>query len=103
MLDEHAEGGAPVADVVLADHLVTELLQGACEGVTDDGGAQVTDVHLLGDVRCGVVEHHGARGLRGRSQALVGGELGRLPGDPVGADRKSTRLNSSHVAISYAV
>src|SRR5437870_10911025 len=27
----------------------------------------------------------------------------RLPGAPRGADRKSTRLNSSHVAISYAV
>src|SRR5207253_10403944 len=25
------------------------------------------------------------------------------PQDPVGVDRKSTRLNSSHVAISYAV
>src|SRR5690625_6804845 len=24
-------------------------------------------------------------------------------GDPIGIDRKSTRLNSSHVAISYAV
>src|SRR5690625_5605032 len=27
----------------------------------------------------------------------------RLGGHPIGADRKSTRLNSSHVAISYAV
>src|SRR5699024_12437758 len=27
----------------------------------------------------------------------------RLPGRPGGRDRKSTRLNSSHVSISYAV
>src|SRR5690606_40824519 len=29
--------------------------------------------------------------------------LGLLPGAQLGADRKSTRLNSSHVKISYAV
>src|SRR2546430_12388512 len=28
---------------------------------------------------------------------------GRLPGGPRGSDRKSTRLNSSHSQISYAV
>src|SRR5690606_40618520 len=28
---------------------------------------------------------------------------GGVPGGPAGADRKSTRLNSSHVKISYAV
>src|SRR5690625_4342499 len=38
--------------------------------------------------------------------AVGGQELGYLPGDQgekMGPDRKSTRLNSSHVAISYAV
>src|SRR5437870_6648572 len=38
------------------------------------------------------------------SYALPDAELGRLLGrDVEGGDRKSTRLNSSHVAISYAV
>ncbi|MNN18549.1 hypothetical protein D3C81_1317610 [compost metagenome] len=48
---QHAELGAPVADVVLADHRVAEELQHAADGVADDGRAQVADVHFLGQVR----------------------------------------------------
>src|SRR2546422_7163631 len=47
---------------------------------------------------------------RGRHVPLVVSPLGRLPGvpaaaaaDPRSSDRKSTRLNSSHGYISYAV
>src|SRR4051812_49539212 len=37
-------------------------------------------------------------------QAAQRGILGRgINADPLGADRKSTRLNSSHMSISYAV
>src|SRR5207253_11181256 len=56
-------------------------------------------------------------GRRGDERVLAGGDVGPAPalrdGRPVreaaaepgvdGGDRKSTRLNSSHVAISYAV
>ena len=41
VLDEHPERRAPVADVVLAHHVVAEVLQRAGQGVADDGGAQV--------------------------------------------------------------
>jgi hypothetical protein len=86
VLDEHAEGGAPVADVVLAHGRVAELLEGAHDRVADDGGAQVADVHLLGDVRRRVVHDHGLGPLgRGHAEARVGGELRGLRGDPVGA------------------
>src|SRR5207253_11004822 len=34
--------------------------------------------------------------------AVEAGALDLVHNDPVGGDRKSTRLNSSHVAISYA-
>src|SRR5437870_8654887 len=45
-----------------------------------------------------------AEGARGAGGGTTGGTL-RRAGDANGArgDRKSTRLNSSHVAISYAV
>src|SRR5690606_39815415 len=40
----------------------------------------------------------------GASQQLIAGALGQLGSDvPLVGDRKSTRLNSSHVKISYAV
>src|SRR5699024_12867222 len=58
LYDEHAEGGAPVTDVVLADDRVAEEFVGAGQGVADDGGAQVADVHLLGHVRRRVVDGH---------------------------------------------
>src|SRR3712207_8876560 len=56
----------------------------------------------------------GAHGLALASgeQLVVGGQRGRGPavagpladgGHPAGLDRKSTRLNSSHANISYAV
>src|SRR3712207_7684248 len=52
-------------------------------------------------------DHHGAvRPTAGRGRALreaaAGGRRGR-DGQPVRRDRKSTRLNSSHANISYAV
>src|SRR5260221_9329318 len=41
---------------------------------------------------------------RGPAPASLGGErLGPLEKSGAGADRKSTRLNSSHTVISYAV
>src|SRR5699024_3009975 len=40
MLDEHAEGGAPVADVVLAHHGAAELLERAGEPGAGDAGAR---------------------------------------------------------------
>src|SRR3712207_7771646 len=57
-------------------------------------------------VLAGDVEPHGvppARGLRVRGHALqLHGDRRQPPGKP-GPDRKSTRLNSSHANISYAV
>src|SRR5436853_3368247 len=41
-------------------------------------------------------------GRSGRDQDGLGDEADELPGGPL-PDRKSTRLNSSHLGISYAV
>src|SRR5262245_64740847 len=54
---------------------------------------QAYDVQLL-VIRGGVQD--------GQAQGLAGGER-RQQADHVVADRKSTRLNSSHLGISYAV
>ena len=59
--DQHAELRAPVAHVVLADHAMAAELQRAHHGIADHGAAQVPDVHLLGEVGCGVVNHHRVR------------------------------------------
>src|SRR5690625_1027601 len=54
-------------------------------------GGTGTDTHPRGE------RHRADGGGRGRTDHGGGGELPHHP------DRKSTRLNSSHVAISYAV
>ena len=43
--------------MVLADHGVPDELEHAHQRVADDSRAEVPDVHLLGDVRCRVVDH----------------------------------------------
>src|SRR5439155_27342491 len=47
--------------------------------------------------------HHACAGLELRDQGRRNMRRGRRHHDAVERDRKSTRLNSSHVAISYAV
>lgn len=86
VLDEHAELGAPVADVVATDHLLARELQDLHHRGADHGGTQVADVHLLGHVRLRVVDHRrtGVRGQR-HAEAVVGGTRGQgLDDRPVG-------------------
>ncbi|MCY1524296.1 hypothetical protein D9M68_592230 [compost metagenome] len=73
---QHAELGAPVADVVLADHAVAEEFEDAGHGVADDGRAQVADVHFLGQVRRGQVDHHALRRAVLAHAEMVVGEGG---------------------------
>ncbi len=56
VFDQHPERAAPVADVVLADHRVTLELEHPHQRVADHRGAEVAGVHLLRNVRCGVVD-----------------------------------------------
>ncbi len=55
-LDDDAELRAPVADVVVADDLVSERAENLHERAADHRRADVPDVHRLGDVRAGVVD-----------------------------------------------
>src|SRR2546427_8671997 len=50
------------------------------------------------DLRPGRLREHGAQ-----RRADLGGHRGEVAADRVAGDRKSTRLNSSHSQISYAV
>ena len=73
VLDEHAELRPPIPHMVLADYAMIERFQRASQGVTDDGAAQVTDVHLLGHVGTGVIDDHSLGcGRRSQPDARVG-------------------------------
>jgi len=79
VLDQHPERRTPVADVVLPDHPMAEVLEDSGQRVADDRRTQVADVHLLGDVGRGVVDDHDLRILRRYAEPRVAREYaGRL-------------------------
>src|SRR3712207_7448076 len=63
----------------------------------------VQDRHLGRVDAAGALEAHLAGGDRRPPQPLQVGVVGERAGEPLRLDRKSTRLNSSHANISYAV
>ncbi len=79
--DEHAHLQAPIAHMHVADGLVADELEDAADGIADDGGAQMADMHRLGDVGSAVIQHHDL-GLRlGRlAEARITGNPVHLPG-----------------------
>ena len=98
VLDQHPERRTPVADVVLPDDAVAEVLQGADERVADDGGAQVADVHLLGHVGSRVVDGDGLAFLGGYAEAAV--EARHLRGDPLGAQPDVDETGTADLRLS---
>ena len=67
-----AELRAPVADVVVADDAVAEQAQRALQRVADAGGADVADVHRLGDVgRAEINDHDFRRDRFGEKQMFA--------------------------------
>ena len=55
---QRTELGAPVPQVVEADHLVAQELMGLGQGMADHGRAQMADGEQLGDVRRAVLDDH---------------------------------------------
>jgi hypothetical protein len=104
VLDQHPEGRPPVAEVVLADHAVPQELQDSRERVADDRAPQVPDVHLLGDVRGGVVDHDrlGGGGARDAEPRIArGSRHGR--GDGLVAQREVDEPRSRQLDLRAQV
>ena len=102
MRHQAPETGAPVTDVILADHVVAQGFQHACHGVADDGAAQVMDLHLLGEVGMGIVDDdtraatHGVDGVAKRrgKEAVV-----QAQADEAGPGYLRTRCDAGEVAV----
>ena len=79
MLNQHAERRAPVPHVIASNDRMAHEAIDPSEGVANHRGAQVTDVHLLGDVRRRVVNDN-RLGLRRHRyvQSLVAHQLVEL-------------------------
>ena len=116
--DDYAELGAPVADMVLAKNtffwvvdvnfrviwisviwirleipavfVVVPEFEDAGDNVADDGGAQMADVHLFGDIGAGKIDH-GNRwiflGIDAEAGLVLEG-IGETVGKPIGSEAK---------------
>src|SRR5690606_40170287 len=72
------------------------IFDAAAHGAAVGAGGDVIDLERCGGTGVGSAEPGGPR-------RPVGAEGVAVHGQGIGQDRKSTRLNSSHVKISYAV
>ena len=68
----HRDGQTPVAEMVLAPNLAAKAFKHARERVADDGGAQMTNMHLLGDIDAAKINDdrvliHRGRNAEGRA------------------------------------
>jgi hypothetical protein len=59
--DQLAHLQAPVAQMHVADHRPAIGAVKPLQAIADDGGAQMADMHRLGDVGTAEIDHHGAR------------------------------------------
>ena len=60
-VNHHAELRAPIADVIIADHIVAEKRGDPRQCVAKHGAADVADVHRLRDIGRTEVEHDAFR------------------------------------------
>ncbi len=81
--EDHAELRAPVAEVVVADDPVSDGREDPRQAVADDRRSQMSDVHRLGDVGRGEVDHDRlGPGGSGQAEAIVSEEVAQGLGDP---------------------
>src|SRR5215469_7838222 len=108
LLGPRFRGGGGTVDIVLAeigpDHFRVAAHLGG--GTVGDLAAVIEHDHVIGDPHHDIhivldEQYPDLLFVSHAEQKIV--ELGRLAGIEAGGDRKSTRLNSSHVEISYAV
>ena len=70
MSDQHSELSSPVTDVIDAEHIEAEEFHESTNGISDNGGAQMSDVHFLRDVGGGKVDESFALRNLGRFHTL---------------------------------
>src|SRR3712207_5873084 len=86
-----------IEDVRIRDHITNKLAHAGLSDITirKDAGEVEVNIHTA---RPGIVI-----GKSGSEVDALRRDLHRLTGKAIKVDRKSTRLNSSHANISYAV
>src|SRR5690606_40421805 len=95
---DFAEDGVHRRHQVVEDLVGHRLVESPFVAVAPEVELEALELHAL---LVGDVTDLDVREIRLARQRAEASELRRVEGDLVEADRKSTRLNSSHVKISY--
>src|SRR5262249_53876293 len=78
----HPELGAPVADVIVANHVVAQKCRDASQRIAQDGAPDMADVHRLGNVGRTKINYDAPRvSNAGNAQTVISQELGSLQRD----------------------
>lgn len=101
---DHAKLSTPIADVVVGDDLVAEEAGDAGEAIANDGGADVADVHRLGDVWRGEIEHDGAWSIGGGSaEASAVGAVQDVAGEVRRVDAEIDEARAGDFGAGWSV
>jgi hypothetical protein len=99
-VENHAELGAPVPDVIVGDDLVPHKCGDACETVADDRAADVADVHRFGNVRRAEIDNNRLRIPDARDiEALVGADGVQFACQRVIADGEVQEARAVHADL----
>ena len=84
-IGDHPHLQAPITDVILPNHPMTDERKNSRETIADDRPAQVADMHFLGDVRPGIIDHDRLRNFSGDNpESLISRDRFECFGDPGG-------------------
>ncbi len=98
--EDHAETGAPVADMIVGNNVVAEKTIEAREGIAEDGAAQMADVHLLGDIGTAVIDDQRLRFGDGiDSETDIEPAPGDLPGEVIGLQAKIEETGAGDLGL----
>ena len=92
-----AELGAPIADVIVRDHPVTEQSKDPRQRIAQDRGSDMADMHGLGHVRRTEIDHDRARLFRRHKEPMIA-PRGRLQhvGNGVGFKPEVEKTGARH-------
>ena len=104
VFNQHAKGRAPVTNVIAGNNGVAHEPIETSERVTNDGGAQVPDVHLLRHIWRRVVNDNGS-GLvdHGNTRSLIIDHLEKLVRQEVGRESDVDKPGTGNLNVRDAI
>ncbi len=97
---DHAEAGAPIAEMIVGNDLVSQKAIEPRQRIAEDRAPQMTHVHLLRDVGTAVIDDNGLRSRRDRnSKPVIARTLRDLPRKIIGLQPKIEKTGAGDLRL----